>query len=64
MERAAGPATMQLVRERIRGAWDAVEDADIDRSGGSLDKLVAMISAKTGQPRAEVRKELRRIFAS
>jgi hypothetical protein len=41
-----------------------VDDADIERTGGSLDKLVSIISLKTGQPRAEVRKELRRILAA
>jgi hypothetical protein len=58
----SGSSAMQMVRERIRGAWD-VDDADIDRSGGSLDKLVDLIVAKTGRPRAEIRKDLRRIFA-
>lgn len=55
---------MQAIRERIRATWQVVEDADIDRSGGSLEKLVTAISQKTGQPRAEVRKALRRIFAA
>ncbi len=55
---------MQGVRERIRGVWSVVENADIDRSGGSLEKLVTVISARTGQPRMDVRRELRRIFAS
>ncbi len=64
MDRSGGAATMQAVRERIRGAWDVLDDADIDRSGGSLEKLVAMIAEKTGQPRTDVRRELRRIFAA
>lgn len=63
MERSGGAATMRTVRERIRDAWQAVDDADIERSGGSLEKLVTMISVKTGQPRADIRRELRRIFA-
>jgi hypothetical protein len=53
---------MQTVRERLRDAWQALDDADIDRSGGSLEKLVSVISRKTGQPRTDVRRELRRIF--
>jgi hypothetical protein len=64
MEGGQGTAAMQSVRERIRGTWQAVDDADIERTGGSLDKLVSIISLKTGQPRAEVRKELRRIHAA
>lgn len=63
MERDGGTPAITAVRERIRGAWAVVEDADIDRSGGSLEKLVDLISRKTGQPRAEVRRELRRLFA-
>ena len=55
---------MQVVRERIRGAWDGVEDADIERSGGSMEKLVEMIAGKTGQPRADVRRELRRVLSA
>jgi hypothetical protein len=64
MERGAGSTALQAVRERIRGAWDTVNDADIDRSGGSLEKLVDLIAAKTGRPRAEIRRELRRLFAA
>ena len=63
MERPTATAAMQTVRERIRNVWDVVEDEDIDRSGGSLEKLVGLISARTGQSRADVRRELRRIFA-
>lgn len=63
MERGGGAPGIAVVRERIRGAWAVVDDADIDRSGGSLEKLVDLISRKTGQPRAEVRRELRRLFA-
>jgi hypothetical protein len=55
---------MSAVRERIRGAWQGVDDADIDGAGGSLEKLVDLISRKTGRPRAEIRRELRRLFAS
>jgi hypothetical protein len=63
MERAGSGFSMDVVRERIRHTWQAVDESDIEQSGGSLDKLVTVISLKTGQPRAEVRKELRRIFA-
>ena len=57
---ATGP--MQAMRDRIRSAWDQLDDEDIDRTGGSLEKLVEMISVKTGQPRADVRRELRRVM--
>ena len=63
MERAETGFSMDVVRERIRETWQVLDEADIEKSGGSLDKLVSVISLKTGQPRAEVRKELRRIFA-
>ena len=53
---------MQAVRERIRSAWDQLDDEDIDRTGGSLEKLVALISAKTGRPRADIRRELLRVM--
>lgn len=64
MEAGSETATLQSLRERIRDAWQSVDDGDIERSGGSFDKLVEAISRKTGQSRAEVRRELRRIFAS
>lgn len=57
------PSTVGTMRERIRRNWQTLDDADIERSGGSLEKLVAMISAKTGQPRTEIRQELRRIVS-
>lgn len=63
MRGSQATGAMQAVRDRIRNAWDQLDDEDIDRSGGSLEKLVEMISAKTGQPRTDVRRELRRIFA-
>lgn len=63
MDRAGTGFSMDVVRERIRETWQVLDDADIEQSGGSLDKLVSVISLKTGQPRAEIRKELRRIFA-
>ena len=61
MERAT--AGMQGLRDRIRDTWDGLEDSDIDRTGGSLDKLVELIARKTGRPRTEVRREVRRLFA-
>lgn len=63
MQQASGTLPrMQLVREQIHKAWDGLDDAEIDRSGGSIEKLVELISRKTGTPRAEIRRELRRIF--
>ncbi|MFN0143833.1 MAG: hypothetical protein ACKVP6_10375 [Mycobacterium sp.] len=59
----SGASAVGTMRERIRQTWETVDDGDIDRSGGSLEKLVAMISAKTGQPRTEIRQELRRIVS-
>lgn len=64
MQQHGSAGAMQSVRERILGAWQAVDDDDIERSGGSLEKLVDMIARKTGQPRAAVRREVRRIFSS
>jgi hypothetical protein len=54
---------MAVLRQRIQAEWAGVSDDDINRSGGSLDKLVDVIAAKTGAPRADIRKGLRRIFA-
>lgn len=61
MEQRSGAATMQSLRERIRDTWDVIDEDDIARSGGSLDKLAEVISRKTGRPRAEVRREVRRV---
>jgi hypothetical protein len=63
MERGGGAATMQGLRERLRDAWEELDDDDIERSGGSLEKLAELLSRKTGRPRADVRRELRRLFA-
>ena len=61
---AAHTGRLHGLRERIRAAWDVIDDADIDQSGGSLEKLVDTIARKSGQPRADVRRQLRRLFAA
>lgn len=55
---------MQTLRERIRGTWAVIDDTDIERSGGSMDKLIETIARKTGVSRGDVRKELRRLLAA
>lgn len=52
------------LRSKIRGQWDVLSDEDIERAAGSLDRLIETIHARTGQPRPEIRRSLRRVLVS
>jgi hypothetical protein len=64
MQTTLRPSTIGSLRKRIRERWSELSDADIDRAGGSLDKLIELIHADTGEPRPAIKRELRRILAA
>lgn len=56
------PSSLGALRARIRERWSALTDADIERAGGSLDKLIEIIHASTGESRATIKRDLRRLL--
>jgi len=64
MQTTLRPSTLGALRTRIRDRWSLLSEDDIARAGGSLDRLVELIHATTGEARAEVKRELRRILAA
>jgi hypothetical protein len=64
MQTTLRPSTIGALRTRIRERWSAISEEDIARAGGSLDRLIEAIHANTGEPRAAIKRELRRILAS
>ena len=64
MQTTLRPSTIGALRSRIRDRWPALAEEDIARAGGSLDRLIETIHASTGEPRAGIKRELRRILAA
>jgi hypothetical protein len=64
MQTTLRPSTIGALRTRIRERWPTLAEDDIARAGGSLDRLIDLIHARTGEPRADVKRELRRIMAA
>jgi hypothetical protein len=64
MQTTLRPSTIGALRTRIRARWSELSDADIDRAAGSLDKLVELIHADTGETRPAIKRELRKILAA
>jgi hypothetical protein len=64
MQTTLRPSTIGALRARIRERWSTLSEDDIARAGGSLDRLIELIHTRTGEPRAEVKRELRRIMAA
>lgn len=62
MERGTS-TVLSTLREQILAEWSELDEGDITAAGGSLDKLTAVIARKSGQRRADVKKELLRLFA-
>jgi hypothetical protein len=58
------PSTLGALRTRIRERWSSLSEDDIDRAGGSLDKLIDVIHGETGEARPAIRRDLRRILAA
>ncbi|HEY4222699.1 MAG TPA: CsbD family protein [Myxococcota bacterium] len=46
---------------KLREAWGALTDSDLDRCEGQLDQLVGHIQKTTGQERAQVQSNVERI---
>jgi hypothetical protein len=57
-------STIASLRSRIRERWTGLSDEEIDRTGGSLDRLIELIHAHTGEARPSIKRELRRILAA
>jgi hypothetical protein len=64
MQTTLRPSTIGALRTRIRDHWSSLAEEDIDRAGGSLDRLIELIHGATGEPRAAIKRELRRILAA
>ncbi len=58
------PSSLGTMRARIRDRWTTLADEDIARAGGSLDKLIEIIHAGTGEPRAAIKRDLRRLLVA
>ncbi|GIV57364.1 MAG: CsbD family protein [Bacteroidetes bacterium] len=48
-------------RGRLREAWGALTDDDLDRSKGQWDQLVGRIAEKTGEAREDVARKIEAI---
>jgi hypothetical protein len=64
MQTTLRPSSLGALRARIRDRWTTLSDEDIARAGGSLDKLIEVIHAGTGEPRAAIKRDLRRLLAA
>ena len=64
MQTTLRPSTLGALRTRIRARWSTLSEDDIARAGGSLDRLIELIHADTGEARAEIKRALRRILAA
>ena len=64
MQTTLQPLTVGGLRARIRERWSTLSDEDIERAGGSLDRLVELIHAHTNEPRPSIKRDLRRILVS
>ena len=64
MQTTLRPSTIGTLRMRIRNHWSVLSDADIDAAGGSLDRLIELIHAETGETRPAIKRDLRRVLAA
>lgn len=64
MQTTLRPSRIGSLRTRIRDRWSSVSEDDIERAGGSLDRLIEAIHAGTGEPRPAIKRDLRRIMAA
>ena len=46
---------------RLKEAWGTLSDDDIDRMEGKRDQLEGLIEQKTGESRANIRREIDRL---
>jgi uncharacterized protein YjbJ (UPF0337 family) len=49
-------------RGRVKEAWGALTDDDLDRTEGKVDRLVGTIKEKTGEAVDTIEQKLRDIF--
>ena len=49
-------------RGRVKEAWGALTDDDLDRTEGKRDRLVGVIKEKTGESVDTIERKLRDIF--
>jgi hypothetical protein len=56
------PSGLRGLREQLRTRWTDLSEDDIERTSGSLDRLIDRIHERTGEPRPSIRRELRRIL--
>jgi uncharacterized protein YjbJ (UPF0337 family) len=51
----------QKLRGKVRTVWGDITDDDMDRAGGSFDKLIGTIKEKTGETEDAIRRRLERL---
>ena len=64
MQTTLRPSTLGGLRTRLRERWPALSEDEIERAGGSLDRLIEAIHERTGEPRAAIKRDLRRVLAA
>ncbi len=64
MQTTLRPRTLGALRTRIRDRWTALSEEDIERTGGSFDRLIELIHDATGEARPAIKRDLRRILAA
>ena len=50
-------------RGRVKEAWGALTDDDLDRTEGKWDRLVGTIKEKTGESADTVERKLKELFS-
>ena len=63
MQTTLRPSRLGSLRTRIRDRWSDLSEEDIERTAGSLDRLVELIHSVANEPRSAIKRELRRILA-
>ncbi len=64
MNRLQMEGKWQQARGRMKEAWGALTDDDIDRADGNWDQLVGTIREKTGETTEAIQKRADEIFGS
>ena len=64
MQTTLRPRTLGSLRTRIRDRWSDLSEEDIERTGGSFDRLIELIHVTTGEARPAIKRDLRRILAA
>jgi len=64
MNRLQMEGKWQQARGRMKEAWGALTDDDIDRADGNWDQLVGTIREKTGETTEAIQERADEIFGS